>query len=149
MNNFRYILIFCLFLYGCYGLDDEDLKDLSAISVDAVSDVINAKSGIPLNYTGIKISSDNDLPVTIDRAHGTSNPTATSYPITDKLITISDKLEIDYTFTKVGTYSLRLKVDNGESIVYKFFDLNVNSGLDEGILVLNNDEKCNGKLTLI
>ena len=81
MNNFRYILIFCLFLYGCYGLDDEDLKDLSAISVDAVSDVINAKSGIPLNYTGIKISSDNDLPVTIEWAYGTSNPTATSYPI--------------------------------------------------------------------
>ena len=49
----------------------------------------------------------------------------------------------------MGTYSLRLKVDNGESIVYKFFDLTVNSGLDEGILVLNNDENFNGKLTFI
>jgi len=56
---------------------------------------------------------------------------------------------IDYTFTKIGTYILQLRVDNGESIERHYFTLNVNSGYDEGVTVLSNDDEGNAFLTFV
>ena len=44
---------------------------------------------------------------------------------------------------------MRLRLDNGESVSYKYFTLNVNSGYDEGVVILNNDDAGNGSLTFV
>ena len=142
-----YVLLSAVLLSGCYGVDEENFDTLAGITIETASDVVNAKTGEVLDYD---INIVSDKPYTCEWAYGTPNPSATAvYPIKDKLIYISDKPNIDYTFSKVGTFVLRLKIDNGESVVFKFFTLQVNSGLDEGILVLSNDDAGNSSLDFI
>jgi hypothetical protein len=62
---------------------------------------------------------------------------------------ISTDPAIRYTFKKLGQFVLRLRVDNGESIEYKNFTLNVNSGLDEGLCILNTNAEGKSALTFI
>ena len=118
---------------ACFDAEDENFRTLEPISFNEVSATIDVSLGEELVYDKLQVESE--LPVTYEWAYG--KPKA------------SDKADIRYTFNRIGTYLLRLKVDNGECIVYKYFTLNVNSGLDEGILILSNDAEGNGTLTFI
>lgn len=127
---------------------DVELMPLEPINLTTVSDTINVNIGEKLIYKGIIVKSS--LETTCEWAYG---PVPKDNTIDDhvfsKKTVISDKLTIDYAFPKVGTYLLRLRLDNGESVVYKYFTLNVNAGYDEGVLVLHNDETGNGALSFI
>lgn len=92
---------------------------------------------------------ESELPVTYEWAYGKPKASDKDEYAMESIEVISDKADIRYTFNRIGTYLLRLKVDNGECIVYKYFTLNVNSGLDEGILILSNDAEGSGTLTFI
>lgn len=131
---------------SCFGIDDENYPQLSPISIETSSDTLNVTQGIEFVYTGMTVKSD--LETTYEWAYGRP---ASGHQISDhkfaSYTTISTSKTIDYTFPTIGSFLLRLKVDNGESIEYHYFTLNVNSGFDEGIVVLNNDSEGNGKMS--
>lgn len=137
-----------LLLTSCFGIDESDFKKLAPITFNEVPSVIDVSLGQELVYDGLVVTSDKD--VTYQWAYGPKN---TVNPIDEydmsSMEVISDKPAINYVFSKLGSYILRLRVDNGESIEYKYFTLNVNSGLDEGLCILSNDEQGNGSLTFI
>lgn len=127
---------------------DVELISLEPINLVTVSDTINVTIGEKLVYNGVTVKSS--LETTCEWAYGPipKDKTIEDHIFSKKTV-ISDKLTIDYIFPKVGTYLLRLRLDNGESIVYKYFTLNVNAGYDEGVLVLHNDAAGNGALSFI
>lgn len=148
---FQYIILgmsLLACLVACYGLDDQDYAELTPITITVASDTITADLGIELNYTGVTVTSDLDVSFEWDYGEIETGSTASDHLFED-YETISTSLTIDYTFTEIGTYLLRLRADNGESIEYYFFTLFVNSGYDEGIMVLSNDDDGNGDLTFI
>lgn len=132
---------------ACFDAEDENFRTLEPISFNEVSATIDVSLGEELVYDKLQVESE--LPVTYEWAYGKPKASSKDEYAMESIEVISDKADIRHTFNRVGTYLLRLKVDNGESIVYKYFTLNVNSGLDEGILILSNDAEGNGALTFI
>lgn len=135
-------------LSSCYGIDEGTRMELSPIEIVAASDTINADLGIQLTYTGVTVNSE--LECSYEWVYGplASGTTVADGEFASKEV-ISTSPTIDYTFTAIGSYLLRLQVDNGESIEFKYFTLNVNSGYDEGVCILSNDADGNGSLTFI
>jgi len=142
------IALFGVCVASCFGIDKENYPSLTPVEIKTASDTINAALGVALVYEGISVSSEKEC--SYEWAYGplASGSTAADHKFAS-IETISSSRTIDYTFTKIGTYLLRLKVDNSESIEYKYFTLNVNSGYDEGICILCNDDSGNGSLTFI
>lgn len=132
---------------ACFDAEDENFRTLEPISFNEVSGTIDVSLGKELVYDKLQIESE--LPVTYEWAYGRPKNLSKDEYAMENIEVISDKADIRYTFNRVGTYLLRLKADNGESIAYKYFTLNVNSGLDEGVLILSNDAEGNGALTFI
>lgn len=122
---------------ACFGIKDENFKELSPITFNEVSDVIDVNIGTELVYTDLKVTSS--LPVTYEWSYGQRKQNGSLKDMIN-ITTISDQPDIRYIFNRVGTYVLRLKVDNGEDIEFKYFTLNVNSGMDEGLMILCDDE---------
>ncbi|MFR3549554.1 MAG: PKD domain-containing protein [Coprobacter sp.] len=149
MRKIDICFLILLLLTGCYGVEEQELTPLAELTIGNPTDVINADLGIELVFDA-QVSSANDQTVKYEWAYGTPNPSSSAvYPIKGDLKVISTDPNIRYTFTRVGNYIMRLKIDNGESIVFKFYTLNVNSGLDEGILILNTDDQDHSLLTFI
>lgn len=138
-----------LSLASCFGIKPEDYPALSPVRIISQSDTINADLGIMLHYEGISIESE--LPVSIEWAWGEpeKNTTVEQHRFASRTVLETTSPTIDHTFTKLGSYILRLRVDNGESVSYKFFRLNVNSGLDEGVAILDNDADGNTSIVFV
>lgn len=133
---------------GCYGVEPHEYNQLSPLTITSSSDTINVNLGETLVYNGLDVVSARD--VTFEWSYGAPKAgTDISQHTFSSVEVISDTRTIDYAFSKVGSYILRLKADNGESIVYKYFTLNVNSGYDEGVAILCNDEEGNGSLAFV
>lgn len=141
--------LFGLVLSACFGIKEENYPELSPIAIEVVSDTINAQLGVPLHYEGIRISSD--LPVTLEWAYG--------FPLKDtapeqgkfesRTVLPATSVTIDHTFMDIGSFVLRLKADNGESIAYHYFRLNVNAGYDEGVTILDEDDSGKSALAFV
>ncbi|MBQ9892623.1 MAG: hypothetical protein IJM35_05650 [Bacteroidales bacterium] len=133
---------------SCHKIDETRFKELSPITFSEVPDVINVSLGQVLIYDRLEVKSA--LPVTYQWAFGKKKTSsgAGQWDM-DSMEIISTDPRINYLFTKLGTYILRLRVDNGEDIAYKYFTLNVNSGLDEGLLILSDAEGGKSELTFI
>lgn len=147
-NTIVYLIAACFAATSCFGIDEENYKTLEPIEITAVSDTISARLGEELVYNGISVKSG--LNCSYEWVYGApaSGSTAAEPKFAGSSV-ISASATIDHTFTKIGTYILRLKVDNGESIEFKYFTLNVNMGYDEGVVILNNDAGGNGALTFV
>lgn len=135
-------------LQGCYKVSPHGYKELAPITINATSDTINVNLGTELVYNGLDIVSSKET--TFQWAYGqVKTGTVPEQHQFEKMEVISTSRTINYTFSKVGSFLLRLRVDNGESIEFKYFTLNVNSGYDEGVAILSNDGDGNGSLTFI
>ena len=136
-------------LASCFGIKPENYPELSPVNIVSLSDTINADLGVELHYEGITIESD--LPVNIEWAYGEpeKNTTIEQHRFASRTVLETTSSAIDYTFTKLGSFILRMRVDNGESVAYKFFRLNVNSGLDEGVAILDNDSEDNTSIVFL
>lgn len=112
----------------------------SSITILSDYDTLSVNLSEPLVYS-VKIDQEGKtLPVAYEWAYATYNTNdKTGYPAKDSLRVISNEAELRYTFRKLGTYYLRLKVDNGEAIAFKGFVLNVSTPYDEGITILSED----------
>ncbi len=133
---------------SCYNVEDAKLTELKPIELSVVSDTINVELGQKFVYEGLKVKDNANLSYSWVYGKIPSGKTASDHVFESKIF-ISDSPSIEYTFTKIGTFLLRLRLDNGESVVYKYFTLNVNAGYDEGIMILNNKEDGNSDLTFI
>lgn len=132
---------------ACFDAEDENFRTLESITFNDVSETIDVALGVELVYDKLQVVSE--LPVTYEWAYGKRKKNSKDEYAVESIEVISDKADIRHTFNRVGQYVLRLKADNSESIVYKYFTLNVNSGMDEGILILSNDPEGDGALTFI
>lgn len=137
-----------LLMVSCFGIDEGNYKELAPITFNEVSSVIDIPLGQELVFDKLQVTSDK--PVEYQWAYGPKKITASKdeYEM-DSMEVISTDPQIRYTFKKLGQFVLRLRIDNGESIEYKYFTLNVNSGLDEGLCILNSDKDGNSALTFI
>lgn len=142
-----YMLAFALLVSACYGIEKEEFAPLSPITFneDAPS-VINVNIGEELVFDALTVKSEK--PVEYEWCFGRRKQSGDIYEMAD-IEVISNEPQVRYVFNRVGTYILRLKVDNGEDIQFKYFTLNVNSGMDEGLLILCSDEGGKGSLSFI
>ena len=154
MRNLKYcvlsLAILLFVLPSCWKIDEGGSLELEPIEVVAASDTINANLGVELKYEGLTVKSGLDV-----KFEWTYGQPADGKTIADHIFKsgtvekFSTSPTIDYTFSKIGTFLLRLRLDNGESVTYKYFTLNVNSGYDEGVAILSNDKAGNGSLTFV
>lgn len=133
---------------SCFGIDEGNYKELAPITFNEVSSVVDVDLGQELVFDKLQVTSEK--PVEFQWAYGPKKVNAAKDEWDmESIEVISNDPQIRYTFKKLGQFILRLRVDNGESIEYKYFTLNVNSGLDEGLCILNNDAEGNSALTFI
>lgn len=154
MRNLKYCILSLAILSfvfpSCWKIDEGGSLELKPIEVVSASDTINANLGVELKYEGLNVKSSLDV-----KYEWTYGQPADGKTIADHIFKpgtvekFSTSPTIDYTFKKIGTFLLRLRLDNGESVSYKYFTLNVNSGYDEGVVILNNDDAGNGSLTFV
>lgn len=142
----KYLLPLCcgIALASCYGLDKEDYRELSPVTVSGVDRVIYAKVTEELHLSGLRIESDRE--VACEWACGRPQD---DFPGMADTTRISTSPTLDYVFNQAGTYVLRLKVDNGESIAFHYYELRVQAGFDEGYLILCNDDNEHGSLAFV
>lgn len=147
---FSALTLLCVAASSCWKIDEGSSNVLTPIEIKAASDTINADLGVELKYVGLTVASDLDVTYEWTFGQPADGKTVADHIFkTGTMEDISTSPTIDYTFTKIGTFILRLRADNGESIQYKYFTLNVNSGYDEGVTILSNEEGGAGHLTFI
>lgn len=96
--------------------------------------------------------SGEELPLAYEWSYGTLNTDEdgmASYPIKDSLHIVSHDPELKYAFRELGTFGLRLRVDNGETIQYKYFVIQVDTEFSEGITILSRDEDGKGRISFM
>lgn len=133
-------------LISCYGIEEEHYRELAPVTVSGVDEVIYAKATETLRLDGIRIESANDREVACEWAYGKPEG---DFPGMADSIYLSDSPTLDYTFNSAGSYVLRLKVDNGESVGFHYYELRVQAGFDEGYLILCNDEEGKGSMAFV
>lgn len=141
---FTYAL--CLLLTACYGLKPEEYSPLAPIDFEDDATEIDVSLGQELVYEGLQVKSI--LPLSYEWAYGKRKNGGDIHEM-ESMEVISTDPQIRYNFNKLGQFVLRLRVDNGESIVHRYYQLNVNSGLDEGLLILASDTEGKSQLCFI
>lgn len=138
MRKIVILLLAALALSACLTIDESNFKALEPIGFNEVPATIDVSLGQTLVYDKLVVTSN--LPLEYQWAYGKKKLSGKTEYDMESMEVISTDPQINYTFKKLGSYILRLRVDNGESVEYKYFTLNVNSGLDEGLLILEGDE---------
>ena len=138
------LLCFMVGLYSCYD-DDSTLgkKEVSQVTISAAHDTLTTSFGEELVISHLNIEqSGKELPLTYEWAYGQldiSSGVVKPYPIKDTLHVVSTDPELRYAFRDLGTFGLRLKVDNGETTSFKYFILQIDTEFSEGITILSRD----------
>lgn len=132
---------------SCYGIKDENFKELADIDIELETGEWIYTKQAQLLILNMRIESENGIEPLYEWAYGSIG--ADGFPSMRDTTFISDKKEIDYSFGKVGDFVLRLKADNGETIAFRYYRLRVATGVDEGIVILNEDDQGNGYLSFI
>ena len=149
------ILCFTLFGLGACLDDQSSLGDreLSEITISAPHDTLTAYFGEEFVVSHLSVEqSGEELPLAYEWSYGTLNTDEdgmASYPIKDSLHIVSHDPELKYAFRELGTFGLRLRVDNGETIRYKYFVLQVDTEFSEGITILSRDGDGKGRVSFM
>lgn len=133
-------------LISCYGLEKEEYRELAPITVSGLEQTIYAKATEKLTLNSLRVESGNDHEIAYEWSYGRPDG---DFPGMIDTTFISSSPTLDYAFEKSGSYVLRLRIDNGESIGFYYYDLRVQSGFDEGYLILCNDEENHGSLAFV
>lgn len=149
------ILCFTLFGLGACLDDQSSLgnRELSEITISAPHDTLTAYFGEEFVVSHLSVEqSGEELPLAYEWSYGTLNTDEdgmASYPIKDSLHIVSHDPELKYAFRELGTFGLRLRVDNGETIRYKYFVLQVDTEFSEGITILSRDGDGKGRISFM
>ena len=148
------LLCFMVGLYSCYD-DDSTLgkKEVSQVTISAAHDTLTTSFGEELVISHLNIEqSGKELPLTYEWAYGQldiSSGVVKPYPIKDTLHVVSTDPELRYAFRDLGTFGLRLKVDNGETTSFKYFILQIDTEFSEGITILSRDNVGKGRVSFM
>ena len=154
----KYVIgVLCFTLFGVVAcLDDQSsLGDrvLSEITISAPYDTLTAYFGEEFVVSHLSVEqSGKELPLVYEWSYGTLNMDEdgmVAYPIKDSLHVVSHDPELKYAFRELGTFGLRLRVDNGETIRYKYFVLQVDTEFSEGITILSRDGDGKGRISFM
>ena len=139
----KYLLPLCcgIALASCYGLDK-----LAPITVSGLDRTIYAKATETLHLDKLRVESESGQDLVYEWSYGKP---AGDFPGMVDTTFISSSPTLDYAFDKAGSYVLRLRIDNGESIGFHYYDLRVQAGFDEGFLILCNDDEGAGSLAFV
>ena len=149
------ILCFTLFGLGACLDDQSSLgnRELSEITISAPHDTLTAYFGEEFVVSHLSVEqSGEELPLAYEWSYGTLNTDEdgmASYPIKDSLHIVSHDPELKYAFRELGTFGVRLRVDNGETIRYKYFVLQVDTEFSEGITILSRDGDGKGRISFM
>lgn len=143
-----FILPAVLALASCYGIEKENYKQLAGIEIDLEDGARLYTALLEPLVVDIDVRSANDNELTYEWAVGPIDKEK-GFPIMTDTTFISDRKDLDYAFNRIGDFVLRLKVDNGETIVFRYYNLRVTTGVDEGIVVLSADDRDDGYLSFI
>ena len=149
--------ILCFTLFGLGScLDDQSSlgdRELSEITISTPHDTLTAYFGEEFVVSDLSVEqSGEELPLAYEWSYGTLNTDENgmaSYPIKDSLHIVSHDPELRYAFRELGTFGLRLRVDNGETIRYKYFVLQIDTEFSEGITVLSRDGDGKGRISFM
>lgn len=149
--------ILCFTLFGLGScLDDRSSlgdRELSEITISTPYDTLTAYFGEEFVVSDLSVEqSGNELPLAYEWSYGTLNTNENgmaSYPLKDSLHIVSHDPELKYAFRELGTFGLRLRVDNGETIRYKYFVLQIDTEFSEGITVLSRDGDGKGQISFM
>lgn len=133
-------------LLSCYGLEKEEYRELAPITVSGLEQTIYAKATEKLTLNDLRVESGSDHEIAYEWSYGRPNG---DFPGMVDTTFISSSPTLDYAFEKSGSYVLRLRIDNGESIGFHYYDLRVQAGFDEGYLILCNDGENRGSLAFV
>ena len=144
----KYLLPLCcgIALASCYGLDKEEYRELAPITVSGLDRTIYAKATETLHLDKLRVESESGQDLVYEWSYGKP---AGDFPGMVDTTFISSSPTLDYTFDKAGSYVLRLRIDNGESIGFHYYDLRVQAGFDEAFLILCNDDEGAGSLAFV
>ena len=144
----KYLLPLCcgIALASCYGLDKEEYRELAPITVSGLDRTIYAKATETLHLDKLRVESESGQDLVYEWSYGKP---AGDFPGMVDTTFISSSPTLDYAFDKAGSYVLRLRIDNGESIGFHYYDLRVQAGFDEGFLILCNDDEGAGSLAFV
>lgn len=157
MKRGKYIGIILILLFSLSAcLDDHTSigdKELSEITITAARDTLTANFGEEFVLDHLKVEqSGEELPLTYEWGYGSlkmNGGNIAEYPIADSLRVISHDPQIRYTFRELGAFALSLKVENGESIRFKYFVLQIDTEFAEGITILSRDDAGKGRLSFM
>lgn len=157
MKTGSYIGILLLLFFGLNAcLDDHTSvgdKKLSEITITAAYDTLTAYFGDEFVIDHLKVEqSGEELPLTYEWGYGSLNTSGggiADYPIGDSLRVISHDPQLRHTFRELGKFGLSLKVENGESIRFKYFVLQIDTEFSEGITILSRDGAGKGRLSFM
>ena len=142
-----FVAIVCgIVLIACYGLEKEEYRELAPITVSGLEQTIYAKATEKLTLDDLRVESSGSSEIAYEWSYGRPNG---DFPGMVDTTFISSSPTLDYAFEKSGSYVLRLRIDNGESIGFYYYDLRVQAGFDEGYLILCNDEENRGSLAFV
>lgn len=142
-----FVAVSCgIVLISCYGLEKEEYRELAPITVSGLEQTIYAKATEKLTLNSLRVESDSSQEIAYEWSYG--RPDGDLPGMVDTTF-ISSSPTLDYAFEKSGSYVLRLRIDNGESIGFYYYDLRVQSGFDEGYLILCNDAENRGSLAFV
>lgn len=133
-------------LISCYGLEKEEYRELAPITVSGLEQTIYARATEKLTLNDLRVKSDNGQQIAYEWSYGLPDG---DFPGMVDTTFISSSPTLDYAFEKSGSYVLRLRIDNGESIGFYYYDLRVQAGFDEGYLILCNDAENRGSLAFV
>ena len=112
-------------LISCYGLEKEEYRELAPITVSGLEQTNYAKATEKLTLNSLRVESGNDHEIAYEGSYGRPDG---DFPGMIDTTFISSSPTLDYAFEKSGSYVLRLRIDNGESIGFYYYDLRVQSG---------------------
>lgn len=142
-----FVAVSCgIVLISCYGLEKEEYRELAPITVSGLEQTIYAKATEKLTLNSLRVESDSSQEIAYEWSYGRPDG---DFPGMVDTTFISSSPTLDYAFEKSGSYVLRLRIDNGESIGFYYYDLRVQSGFDEGYLILCNDAENRGSLAFV
>ena len=155
------IMLFCLMvgMYSCYDDDTTSgRKEVSLLTITAAHDTLTTSFGEELVVNHVKIEQsvmrlyllimESEL-YRFHRVSLTEMPWDSRACLKLGALLVSTDPELKYAFRELGTFALRLKVDNGETTIFKFFILQIDTEFSEGITILSRDDAGKGRLSFM
>lgn len=141
------ILILCILSHACIEDETSGFKtDGSPITIATTDTILDVELGEPVVIVPEISQTESDLELryewrAIAVGDGQEGKDSLRFIGTDKVLT--------YKFAEPGTFRVRLRVENKYGSTFKYFNVNVLSPYEQGVLIVSNDMNDKGRLSFV